>query len=345
MDSYFERIESLVEKVEDWSLLPAEPLVSVSMITFNHAKFIRQAIDGVLIQETTFPYEVVIGEDKSTDQTREIVKEYQRSYPDRIRLRLAKENLYSQKLKPGVGVLNACRGKYIAICEGDDYWTDPRKLQKQVEFLETHPECSICFHAHEVLYEDGSRPPHLSPSPPGITTTLADLLENNFIGTATVMFRRRDAQELPGWFWELPMGDWPLHILNAQHGNIGYIDEVMSVYRFHSGGIWSSRSRIHQVAGRLDMFRHLKAYLDPRYQKIIRATMARAYLLLAVAYADEGKVECARENLRRSIAECPVNGRAQLVARIALALRLYTPQFYERLRGVWLWWTAGLARR
>ena len=112
MKTYVDNIESLVDKVDDWSRLPPMPLVSVCMTTYNHESFVNQALDSIVMQEFKYDYEVLIGEDKSTDRTREIVEEYQRRYPDRIRLRLARENLYSQKLKPGLGVLAACRGKY-----------------------------------------------------------------------------------------------------------------------------------------------------------------------------------------------------------------------------------------
>ena len=119
MVATLKRIDNLVDKVEDWSRLPVEPLVSVYMITYNHEKFIAQALDGILMQEVDFPYEIVIGEDKSTDRTRAVVCEYQRRHPDKIRLHLSRENLFRQKLA-GLGPLAACRGKYIAMCEGDD---------------------------------------------------------------------------------------------------------------------------------------------------------------------------------------------------------------------------------
>ena len=144
MVATLKRIDNLVDKVEDWSRLPVEPLVSVYMITYNHEKFIAQALDGILMQEVDFPYEIVIGEDKSTDRTRAVVCEYQRRHPDKIRLHLSRENLFRQKLA-GLGPLAACRGKYIAMCEGDDYWTDPQKLQKQVAVLEAEPEVSFVF--------------------------------------------------------------------------------------------------------------------------------------------------------------------------------------------------------
>jgi len=116
------------------------------MITYNHETYIREAIDSVLMQQVNFPYEIVIGEDHSTDATRTIVRDYQRRHPDKIRLRLSRENLYSRKLDPGTATHCACRGKYIALLEGDDYWTDPLKLQKQVDFMEAHTTCTYCGH-------------------------------------------------------------------------------------------------------------------------------------------------------------------------------------------------------
>ncbi|MEM6399437.1 MAG: glycosyltransferase family 2 protein, partial [Cyanobacteria bacterium P01_D01_bin.116] len=115
------------------------PMVSVSLVTFNHEKFIAQAIESVLLQEVDFSYEIIIGEDFSSDKTREIVIEYQKQYPDIIRLILPEENLgyYGQKIF--VQTLQACRGKYIALLDGDDYWTTPNKLQQQVDFLDNHP--------------------------------------------------------------------------------------------------------------------------------------------------------------------------------------------------------------
>ena len=132
----------------------ADVKVSVHMITYNHERFIAQAIEGVLMQQTDFAVELVIGEDCSTDGTRAIVRRYGERYPERIRLLLQERNLGARA--NALATLNACRGQYIALCEGDDYWTDPTKLQKQVDFLESHPECSLCFHRVLVVYEDGS---------------------------------------------------------------------------------------------------------------------------------------------------------------------------------------------
>ena len=139
-------MDSVVERVEDWSKIPSNAVVSVWMLPFNHEAYIRQALEGVLMQQTSFPYEIIVGDDCSTDNTRTILLEFQSRFPDRVRLRLARENLYSKNLKQSVGVFGACRGEYVALCEGGDYWTNPQKLQKQVDFLEANPDFAGCLH-------------------------------------------------------------------------------------------------------------------------------------------------------------------------------------------------------
>lgn len=132
-----------------------EPLVSVKMITYNHAPYIAQAIEGVLQQQTDFPLELVIGEDCSTDGTREIVFEYGRRYPDIIRIIASTQNLGAIANSRQTG--EACKGKYIAFCEGDDYWHNPRKLQRQVDCLEDHPECGLVYSDFDVYHPRPNR--------------------------------------------------------------------------------------------------------------------------------------------------------------------------------------------
>jgi glycosyltransferase involved in cell wall biosynthesis len=128
-----------------------EPLVSIKMITYNHAPFITQAIEGVLQQKTNFPFELVIGEDCSIDGTREIVFEYQKKFPDIIRMITSDRNVGMKA--NGHRTAKALRGKYVAFCEGDDYWHNPEKLQKQVDYLESHPECGMVFADCDVYYD------------------------------------------------------------------------------------------------------------------------------------------------------------------------------------------------
>ena len=250
MDHFLQKIESLVDKVEDGSRLPLQPLVSVFVITYNHEKYISQALDGVLMQQVDFPYEIVVGEDKSTDRTRDIVCEYQRRHPDKIRLRLSRENLYSQKLKPGWGVLGACRGKYIAMCEGDDYWTDPLKLQKQVDYLDAHPECAMCFHDRHMVDSNNAiiENSHL-PMVMKRFLTRSDIVRWTFPvpPTSTVMYRAKHIVDLPAWTRKTFFGDRAMAILATQQGLAGYVEDIApSAYRIHPGGVFRRLNRAAQ---------------------------------------------------------------------------------------------------
>ena len=147
-----------------------EPLVSVSVATYQHFKFIKQCLDGIIAQKTTFPFEIIIGEDESIDGTRGICTEYAERYPDKIRLFLRSRKTSQYFDKEGTficrfnGVWNrmSAQGKYIALCEGDDYWTDPFKLLKQVDFLEKHPECALCFHAVGIISKIAGQGPRIA---------------------------------------------------------------------------------------------------------------------------------------------------------------------------------------
>jgi glycosyltransferase involved in cell wall biosynthesis len=245
MSNYLDKINALVDPVEDWSRLPAEPLVSVWMITYNHEPFIRQALNSVLMQEVNFDYEVVIGEDKSTDRTREIVEEYQRRHPDKIRLRLARENLYSQKLKPGLGVLAACRGKYIAMCEGDDYWTDPLKLQKQVEIFRKHPDCIFCGGRARTWNEAEGRFTFVTPREDidaGCLTPHQYFDMCDWVKTCTRMVPRELILGVPIEY----QGDClTTHYLLATNpkGVVRCLEEFVAVYREHAGGVCSGATQ------------------------------------------------------------------------------------------------------
>jgi glycosyltransferase involved in cell wall biosynthesis len=229
-----------IDIFEDMSHLAAHPVVSVAMITYNHEPYIRQALDGVLMQEVRFSYELVIGEDKSTDRTREIVLEYQRRHPDKIRLRLARENIYSKGVNPYFSVLAACRGQYIAFLEGDDYWTDPRKLQKQVNFLEANAEYVMCFHNAEVVnYHLSKVESFICPGAMGtFEFTTSDVLRRGwFYPTASLVFRNVGNMNVPEWVLSSSSGDIALVLWLSLHGKIKMLADVMSVYRRHPAGI------------------------------------------------------------------------------------------------------------
>jgi len=222
------------------------PLVSICCVAYNHENFINDAIESFLMQKTDFPVEILIHDDASTDRTAEIIRKYQSEYPDIIKPVFQTENQFSR----GISISKTfnfprVKGKYVAMCEGDDYWTDPYKLQKQVDYLEEHTDCSMCFHPVYIRWEDGSRPDELFPEPDyrfnKEILKLEDLFIRNFIQTNSVVYRWRfnDNERIDDLYPDniLP-GDYFIHLLHAEKGDIGFINETMGIYRRHSGGIW-----------------------------------------------------------------------------------------------------------
>jgi glycosyltransferase involved in cell wall biosynthesis len=232
----------------DFDLLPADPVgpppkVSVWMITYNHENCIAQALDSILQQTTTFPFEIVIGEDCSPDGTRELIREYQRRYPETIRLLLWRKN--AGIMLNTVRTLEACSGEYIAFCEGDDYWTDPEKMQRQVDLLAQRPDLALCHHEVDYVTYDNGRRERLHSFPPEAerdTRSAVNLIAGNFIQTCSLMIRRTFLPVMDADFLALKLGDWPLCYLVAEHGDIGYIDRNMADYRIHVNNQWKQKS-------------------------------------------------------------------------------------------------------
>ncbi|HOU98269.1 MAG TPA: glycosyltransferase [Bacteroidales bacterium] len=218
-------------------------LVSVTMITYNHDKYISDAIEGILLQKTTFPVELIIGEDCSTDNTRSICIEYQQKYPERIRLFLSDRNL--GMLPNFVNTLNACKGKYTCICEGDDYWTDPYKLQTQVDFLEANPEYIACCHNVMVKNEIENNLYQMWPWEYDRDFTVEDIAEGNKISTLSIVFRNKKEiiEKLSAFIDkhpDTPVGDYVLNLFLAQKGKIRYFHNIMGIYRIHINSNHSS---------------------------------------------------------------------------------------------------------
>ncbi|WP_261989925.1 glycosyltransferase [Hymenobacter puniceus] len=249
-------------------------MLSVCCITYNHEKFLAQAIESVLMQETDFPVELVIGEDCSTDATRQIALDYQKRYPDRIRLLLPETNL--GVMGNFLGTLEACTGTYIALLEGDDYWTDPHKLQRQVDILKRHSNCTTCIHDAEEFMDNNSIPPRLfSEKFSGVLPatehefTQGDIaLHGWFIPTASMVFRRTALFPIPAWVKDAFSGDYSLHLLLTRTGNIYYLPDVMSRYRLHAGGIMSATQNDRIIArNKKQIFEtgYYKQMVDARY--------------------------------------------------------------------------------
>jgi len=214
--------------------------ISVILTTYNHERFIRQALDSILMQKTTFNFDLIITEDCSTDSTRAILFEYQSRHPDQIRLILSEQNLNSNHVTGRA--VEAARADYLAFLDGDDYWTSPDKLQRQADFLDRHADCALCFHAVALVDASGSyiEGPWPTSPPLSLFPTIEDLIQSNFIPGCTALIRRSAIGALPSWFEEVPFGDWPLYLLAARSGRIGFIPETFGVYRRHAAGYWSS---------------------------------------------------------------------------------------------------------
>lgn len=210
------------------------PMVSVVSITYNQEKYIQETLDGFIAQKTDFDFEVIIADDGSTDRTPDIIREYALAHPDIFKPILRNKNIGIQA--NCIDAFQAATGRYIAFCEGDDYWTDPTKLQKQVEFLENNPDYALCFHPVRVFFENNESEEYIFPADKKTSKfTAAELLKANFIQSNSVMYRKQNYKNLPVNVMPL---DWYLHLYHTQFGKIGFINKTMSSYRRQDHGIW-----------------------------------------------------------------------------------------------------------
>lgn len=216
-----------------------KPLLTVFCITYNHHNYIKQALDSFLMQKTRFPSQIYVSDDASSDATPAILKQYAQRFPEQIKIFLHEKNQGAGK--NFVELAAHMNTPYVALCEGDDYWTDPDKLQKQVDFLEQNPDYTLCFHPARVVWEGGEYPSSvLGLNKHAEQYTFNQLLQkDNFIPTAATVYRwclqKPDAPAIPQDI--LPL-DWYVHLLHAQYGKVGFLPEVMSVYRRQASGLW-----------------------------------------------------------------------------------------------------------
>lgn len=254
-------------------------IVSVFMMAYNHEKYVAQALDSVLMQKVDFEYQIVLGEDCSTDNTREIVINYAERYPKKFKLLLHKTNIgavNNQNL-----IFAKCTGKYIAMLECDDYWTDPLKLQKQVEFLEMNEDFSFCFHSvyreiNGLLNKDKLSVPKALPINSEFKISDLILEGGSFVPICSIFFKNNFENKFPTWFYDSPVGDLPLVLYLATRGKIGFIDDVMSVYRVASNiDSWTNkmknwkRRRIHYFNIK-KMWNEYDKFTDNKYTTAIR---------------------------------------------------------------------------
>ena len=220
-----------------------KPLVSVIMITYGHEKYIEEAIRGVFLQKTNFPLELIISNDKSPDSTDEIVKNIIKYAPENISVNYIHHPENIGMHHNFTSALRTAQGKYIAVCEGDDYWTDENKLKKQIDFLEKNEDFTLTFHNvfirnGETLSTDLDYEKRLSSKD---VYTIDDLSKGNFIHTPSVVFRNMEI-EFPEWYFSSFLGDYPIWMWLSKKGKIKYFPEKMGVYR-ENVGVWSGKSQ------------------------------------------------------------------------------------------------------
>ncbi len=259
------------------------------MIAYNQEDFIAAAIDSILKQKTAFPVEIVIGDDNSKDRTGEICADYAARFPGRIKYHRREPNL---GMMPNfIKTLGECDGRYVAVCEGDDFWTDENKLQTQVDFMEAHPEASLCCHNHSVLANGELTRLNEDIAEDVKILETEDYMLNPFFHTSSYFFRR-DAQPAPypDWYRDVLAGDNFLVLFLSMKGKIGYLNRRMSVFRNHGSSVSFTRKALEIKE---NFVRHLKifnAYSDRRYETTINRVIDR-WNLVYLVYEPVGYLE------------------------------------------------------
>lgn len=277
----------MIEKTEkeimkNWQGDISEPVVSICCITYNHEQYISEAINSFLMQETDFPFEIVIGEDCSTDNTRKVVEKYKEMYPNIIKLIVSENNV--GMLANVQRTMEACIGEYMALCEGDDYWTDKNKLQIQVEQLKKYPNIDICFHPAYKLYNKkfvGKQGLH-SRKDRIFTIEEVILGEGGFMPTNSLLIKKDVIDNLPKWFYnEAPIGDYYLQIFGSRKGGALYINNTMSAYRLNATSSWSNsmknKEKIKEYREKTDIcYNYLFDEFDEKYHLAIKRVLTKS---------------------------------------------------------------------
>lgn len=319
----------------------SEIMVSICCITYNQEEYIRDALDSFLMQKTNFKYEIIIHDDASTDNTANIIKEYEEKYKNKIHAIYEKENQYQKGKKASLISYSYAKGKYIAICEGDDYWIDENKLQVQVDYMENNPKCTLCFHNAKVMDMLNRKEEVFIPYTKEAKRYLKkdnnynvgelELLE--FIPTASYMFRMEYINRLPELFEECFVGDWPLKLLMTSFGYAHYIDKIMSVYRKNAKGSMTVKNvsiENKDIKGKLeilgkkeDFIRQIDEFTDFNYHFVFKKRLLQ-YETERLFYTGQGKEIIKKRYIRYIL-------RGQ---RMRYILKIYMPKMYEILKKI-----------
>ena len=279
-----------------------QPLVSIFCPTYNCEKYIRQCLDGFVIQKTTFPVEIIVHDDASIDNTANIVKEYEAKYPQLFRCIYQTENQFSKDAGYlAETCLKVAHGKYIALCEGDDYWTDPLKLQKQVDLLEAHPECSMAVAKTDVYrLKDGQF--HYQQTFGGEEKDLLyfdDIYKGCYFHTSTYVIPKKNYIAVEKYRDKIVHGDTSLRFILIDIGPFVFLRETVSVYQVTGEGMWSNQSSYEQTVTHIKLFESLYTHFKPRYKKYWGRKLVIFYIIIIIADISERRLGNIPKNIMR----------------------------------------------
>lgn len=261
--------------------------VSVVIITYNQEHCIDRVLGSVFAQKGDFELEVIVGNDASTDGTFQRLEWWKNRYPKNLKIINHEENVGFRKNY--LSAVRVATGKYMCMCDADDYWTDRSKVRRQVEYMERNPGCAICFHRVINVYEHSGEKT-LSNGGQQVDTTIVDLSRRNYITNLSVMYRREcvPASSLPEWLGEVSLPDYAYHMLYANHGYVHYMKRPMGTYIKSESGAWSLSSRVRQLEMSLDVRLRLMDYFGEGSEAYVGLRDASVDILVAIiAYGDE----------------------------------------------------------
>ncbi len=243
-------------------------VVSVYTLVYNHEPFLKEAIEGVVNQQCDYTIELMLGEDCSTDNSRAVISHYASLYPDIVKPIFNEKNI--GYIANSIKLMKACRGKYVATMEGDDYWIDVHKIQKQVDFLEANPDYSACFCKVKYIDEQGNEMPQYHPAPKKDDLDFADIIAKHYIPTPGYIFRKNLPDPMPEFYLNDPISmDLPIEIIAAEQGKTKYMRDVMAVHRSHAGGITKNAEQIKKIEdGEFLLYEKAMLHYGKKYETI-----------------------------------------------------------------------------
>ena len=315
------------------------PSVAIRCLVYNHEKYLRDCLDGIVMQKTNFPFFAIVHDDHSNDSSSDIIREYQRIFPDIIHPIFEEKNFYSTDWHSADAKIHKAYGeaKYIAVCEGDDYWTDPLKLQKQVDFLEAHPDYAVCAHETRIKDERNNQKSVLFsltacknsiiPSP-RTDYTFEDTLKGNIFHLSSILFRQKDLIEFPSWRYRISAGDMVLFRYLGSCGKTHWLPETMSVYRFHSGNLTSKGAEYQSLVPfyklNILVLRLLNRFWNRKYQVVIYPIISRYYVECTMQYLRKSQRNWSKSKEMAFLAWCYDKGTALRFIAKGLASKVFS---------------------